>query len=57
MNRIEKLLLIKNIKQEIKQAIENKEVDMADTTFPEYPAKIDAIDTSGGDDTPPGDLD
>lgn len=44
------LIQINNTKQEIKAAIENKGVSMADVPFTSYPSKIDAI--SGGGDVP-----
>lgn len=40
---------IKNIKEQIKQSISDKGIDMADVPFGDYPTKISEIETGGGD--------
>ena len=49
----ENLQTIQNIKQNIKTAIENKGVDMSNTTFSDYSTKIDEITTGGSLDFSP----
>ena len=44
----DKLQELLDIKQDIKEAIENKDVDLTGVTFDGYAGKIDEIETGGG---------
>ena len=54
MSVIEKLITIQSCKENIKQAITDKGVDMTDVAFTEYATKISEIQTGGGGGDPEG---
>ena len=54
MSVIKKLITIQSCKEDIKQAITDKGVDMTDVAFTDYATKISEIQTGGGSGDPEG---